>query len=358
MPDHRARKAFGKSMLLEQNLADHRCCRQSVTNWHHGFANSSSVSKIIETLRCPNDRSCSGSAYHSTIGAGNRDEQGQAMHALDWRRRAIEDLNAGSRVVTTPRGPIEYAELGEGPAVLALHGRPGGYDQGLLIARLLGEDLARWVVVSRPGYLRTPLEVGRTPAEQADAYRALLDELKIGQVVVLGLSGGGPSALQFALRHSDRCRGLVLISAVSRRKLLRDRVLAQTLFDSWIGRSDRLAWLLYRMIGLFAKSVEKQALATLLVLPATLRRVGLLNDLEQFGALAEEPPHGIHVPTLIVHGTADRTVPIAHAEAGVRAIPGAREVRIAGSGHNLLFARPDQIRPEFAAFLKTLRPTS
>ncbi len=177
------------------------------------------------------------------------DRRVQTMSNSNWQRAAIEQLAAGSRVAGTARGPVEYAEIGQGPAVLALHGRPGGYDQGLVMARSLGEDLARWIAVSRPGYLRTPLETGPTPAEQADAYAALLDTIGIGQAVVVGLSGGGPSALQFALCHSDRCRGLVLVSAVSRRKLPSERTPGQRFYDSVIGPSDRLAWFLYRLFG-------------------------------------------------------------------------------------------------------------
>ena len=145
--------------------------------------------------------------------------------ATTWQRAAIERLEAGSRVAATARGPVEYAELGDarGAVVLAIHGRPGGYDQGVLMARSLGEKLARWIAVSRPGYLRTSLEVGRTPAEQADAHAALLDAIGVNRAVVVGLSGGGPSSLHFALRHADRCRGLVLVSALTRRKLPSER---------------------------------------------------------------------------------------------------------------------------------------
>jgi len=274
-----------------------------------------------------------------------------------WRRTAVEQLEAGSHVAATARGPVEYAELGDsqGPVVLALHGRPGGIDQGLLMARSLGEDLARWIAVSRPGYLRTPLETGRTPAEQADAYAALLATIGIGQAVVLGLSGGGPSALQFALRHSDRCRGLVLVSAVTRRKLPSERTPGQKFYDSVIAPSDRLAWFLYRLFGLIVGAAGRQGLATVLVLPETLRGAGRRNDMAQYAALPLEPPAGIRVPTLIVHGTADRIVPIAHAEAAARAIPGAKLVRVAGGGHIVLFTRALEIRPEFAAFLEGIR---
>ncbi len=61
--------------------------------------------------------------------------------------------------------------------VLSVHGTPGGYDQRL------GMDGFRILAPSRPGYLRTPIDAGRTPREQADVYAALLDALSIDEVI-------------------------------------------------------------------------------------------------------------------------------------------------------------------------------
>lgn len=51
--------------------------------------------------------------------------------------------------------------------------------------------MTKFIIPSRPGYLRTPLSVDRTPKEQAEALAALLDTLKIDKVAVVGGSGGG-----------------------------------------------------------------------------------------------------------------------------------------------------------------------
>ncbi|HWT78322.1 MAG TPA: alpha/beta fold hydrolase, partial [Candidatus Methylomirabilis sp.] len=115
-------------------------------------------------------------------------------------------------IVDTRRGPVEYASFGDGPAVLALHGAMGGYDQGLILARTIGGPGYRFVAVSRPGYLGTPLSAGQAPEEQADLLADLLETLGIREAAVVAISGGGPSAMHFALRHRDRCWALVLIS--------------------------------------------------------------------------------------------------------------------------------------------------
>ena len=49
----------------------------------------------------------------------------------NWKREMIARLRAGSQIIQTSRGPIEYATAGEGPVVLGVHGSPGGFDQTL-----------------------------------------------------------------------------------------------------------------------------------------------------------------------------------------------------------------------------------
>ena len=43
---------------------------------------------------------------------------------------------------------------------------------------------------------------------------ALLDELKIEKVLVYGISGGGPTCLNFALKHPNRCFGIMTEVAI------------------------------------------------------------------------------------------------------------------------------------------------
>lgn len=129
-------------------------------------------------------------------------------------RTAQERLQSGgSQVIETNCGRIEYATFGEGYPVLVVHGIFGGFDQGLVVARGNAGEEFRSIVPSRFGYLRTPLPDSASPALQADAYKCLLDALGIQQAAVFGTSAGGTSAIQFALRHPDRCSALVLLSS-------------------------------------------------------------------------------------------------------------------------------------------------
>src|SRR3712207_3620131 len=75
---------------------------------------------------------------------------------------AKEKISSGSNVINTAQfGPIEYADVGEGAPVLAIHGTGGGFDQGLLTAKLfMGDGITathRVIAPSRFGYLKTPM---------------------------------------------------------------------------------------------------------------------------------------------------------------------------------------------------------
>ena len=133
-----------------------------------------------------------------------------------WKQQQRQRLLLSeSRLLETTRGTVEYQMEGVGQVVLMLHGSPGGYDQGLAVARFLDLSGFTLLALSRPGYRRTPLSSGETPEAQADLFAATLDALNVSQVVVIAHSGGGPAALQFALRYPQRCQGLLLLSALS-----------------------------------------------------------------------------------------------------------------------------------------------
>ncbi len=144
---------------------------------------------------------------------------GAVAAGVTLARRYRRDLDAAGaqlaavvrKVVPTAFGDVEYAERGSGEPLLVVHGIFHGCDGGLLSAGDLPQD-RRLIAPSRFGYLGSTLPSGATPADQADAFAALLDELALDRVDVVGISAGTTSALQFSLRHPDRIGHLVVIS--------------------------------------------------------------------------------------------------------------------------------------------------
>lgn len=132
-----------------------------------------------------------------------------------WRyrrdlRAANSRVSSGSKLISTPYGPIEYADVGTGAPVFVIHGAGGGFDQGLEFAQPLIDHGFRVIAPSRFGYLRTPLPPDASPMAQADAHAQLLNALHLDKVAVIGVSAGAPSAMQLCLRHPGRCTAMVV----------------------------------------------------------------------------------------------------------------------------------------------------
>ncbi len=288
----------------------------------------------------------------AVIGVGSAASVGFGLYEA-WLHSMRSHLAAQSHLVAAPFGPLEYAEEWSGPPVLIAHGILGGWDQGMLITQLAPPDQRRLhvVSVSRWGYLRTPVPhdpAHRTYEAQADSYVALLDKLGIERVAMIGVSGGGPSAVQFVLRHPDRCWALVSIAGVTGRLdpglTRRERAMIAVLNND-LGLLTLRTFAKEKVLALYGMTPERlQSYRSepdkLRVMeeiyfphPLSLRRAGFALDLALFPTLPRYPLQKIAVPTLAVHGTADHTVPIEHSRSLVDSVPGARLLTIEGGSH-------------------------
>jgi pimeloyl-ACP methyl ester carboxylesterase len=287
------------------------------------------------------------------------------------QRIALAQWRAMSDVIETARGLIEYAELGSGPAVLVIHGGGGGFDQGLHCVRFLGQAGVRFIAPSRFGYLRTPLPPNPTPEAQADAHAALLDALGLDKVCAMGVSAGGMSAAQFALRHPDRCWGLVLVSAVTRPVTLArpgDQWAADILFSNDFAMWALTTYTPQLMLAPMGLTAEHMALVAaepaaragmfgVVEMPQiTRRRDGVLNDLIQAEVLPLYPLERITAPTLVIHGTADPQVPFHIGAYTTRHIPGAKMMMLEGGGHLAWFTHAARTRPAALEFFAKHAP--
>jgi pimeloyl-ACP methyl ester carboxylesterase len=272
-------------------------------------------------------------------------------------------VSSGSKVVETPCGIIEYAEEGQGPAVLIIHGAGGGFDQGLDFARMFGSSGFRIIAPSRFGYLRTPLPSDASPAAQADAHACLLDTLRLQRVAVVGGSAGAPSAMQLCLRHPQRCSGLVLLFPLAYAPRPEGEAqqppsrLAQFVMDTTLD-SDFAFWLATKMARdtmietILATPIadfnnagageQARALDVLRnILPVSQRANGLRNENAVVASLERYDLERITVPTLIVCAENDGYGMYRNARYTAEHIPGARLVSFPTGGHLLLGHREE-----------------
>jgi 2-hydroxy-6-oxonona-2,4-dienedioate hydrolase len=269
-------------------------------------------------------------------------------------RKAQARVSTGSSIVNTERGLIEYASIGEGAPLLVVHGAGGGFDQALDFVTSMNKGLFRCIFVSRFGYLRTPLPGDGSPEAQADQYACLLDSLGISEAAVIGVSAGGPSAMQFAIRHSQRCSALVLLvpatfasdgaglhpSSPSITRLLADTVLNSD-FAFWLMIHLARRTVIENILGTpfeVAERVspaERERLQTLLmnILPVSRRRAGLFNDGAVVSGLRRFDLERIVAPTLLISVEDDRYGTFPGAQYTAEQVRNARFIGFPTGGH-------------------------
>ena len=268
-------------------------------------------------------------------------------------RRDYERLHAFEPVtLETSFGRVEYAQAGEGPPVLVVHGVFGGYDFGVGAGRVNVPSGYRIISPSRFGYFGSPFPVDALPAAQADAFAALLDHLQIDSLPVVAFSAGSSSAVQLALRHAERVSRLVLISPNSPHPQplpKAPRPLAPILFSQpvfWAMRlltRSRLEGMSGTPHGFVPDEREHATLREIIdsLFPVAPRAPGTIYD-SYIGNpdIASYPLKSITVPTLVIAAEDDTLAPCEDSLAMAEQIPGARFVSVPRGGHALTQLNP------------------
>ncbi len=291
---------------------------------------------------------------------------GLRISFLKWREKLLKELERNSQIVQTPKGPLEYISLGQGPTVLLAHGGGGGYDFAYLYSHLI-EAGFNIVCPSRPGYLRTPLAVGQSSEEQADMFAALLEALDTEKAAIIGVSSGGQIALQFAMRHPARTWGLVMLDAVSINLPQDEKVKNSAMGKIALSEPARdvFTWLMYlishkwpaAMLKFWMEQASTHNMAQIqdivdyarqnpkqldqlikfqdVMSPMNIRFPGLASDWQRQEKRTFYPLEKITAPTLVVQSSFDKYVPLENAEYVADNVPHA-ELFIADSGGHLV----------------------
>ena len=300
-----------------------------------------------------------------------------------WKKSAIRVMDEGD-VMETTMGKIHYQLTGEGPVLFFMHGGPGGIDQGVFIEDLIKEGYSL-LVVSRPGYLRTPF-VPRSYEEQVDQYIELLDKLAIDKVVVMGYSAGGPLALNFANKYSERTHALVMEAGVSTIY----EIPSESSDSFWMKLftndriQDFLSWITVKTVKIAFKLIFKSmiSLETLLdkegiknftdlvsndkerkrwimklldtTLPMSIRKLGLNHDIELLTSIERIPVDNINVKSLLVYSKEDNDVKWLNAEYLITNLKDF-ELLVTHGGHLMWIGEDmDKIKLKRIEFLKSI----
>ncbi len=251
-----------------------------------------------------------------------------------------------------------YYELhGSGTPLLLLHGLQGDLSN---FARLL-PGLARHHQVLAfdqrgSGWSAKPVQTYSMALYADDSVR-LMDALGIGSAHVLGMSMGGMIAQEFALRHPDRLRGLVLgcttpggPHAAKLEGAAREHTY-ETAELSAEERARRLAAAGFTEAFLQANPQVLEALTAArrerpLDVSALQRRMAAIDTHDTFDRLDD-----IKAPTLVLTGRPDNIINADNSHILAERIPQARLELIEPAGHLFWLERPAATLDPVLAFL-------
>ena len=261
---------------------------------------------------------------------------------------------------------LYYKDWGTGDPVVLLHGWPLTGDTFDDAALALAEAGKRCIIPDRRGFGRSDQPWnGYDYDTLADDVAAILEDAGVSEPVALvGFSMGGGEVARFLTKQgANRVSKAVLISAVVPYMLQTDdnpNGVPQATFDEMAAgmKKDREHFFNgffkdFYGVGPISSPVSDQVLmnswrqSMLAGLRPTLAAAQAFATTDFRPDLAS-----FTVPTLIIHGTKDATVPIdATARETAKAIPNAQLIEYDGSAHGLLATDKQRVIDDLLAFL-------
>ena len=268
-------------------------------------------------------------------------------------------------VLTTDKSKLYVKDWGEGRPIILLHGWPLSSDSWDDQALALAEAGYRTIAYDRRGFGRSSQPwTGYDYDTLADDLAAVIDASGAKDVALVGFSMGGGEVARYMSRHKGkRVAQAALISSVVPFMLKtpdNPDGTDQSVFDS-IAQSikqDRAAFFAGFFRDFFgvtthAYAASEQVLewARSVSMQASLRAT--LECAKAFAITDFRPDlKAFKVPTLIIHGTEDKTVPIdASGRAAAKGISQSQLIEYEGAPHGLFATHKDRLTQDLLKFL-------
>jgi pimeloyl-ACP methyl ester carboxylesterase len=244
---------------------------------------------------------------------------------------------------------LNYERGGEGEPLLLVQGMSANHMAwGHRFRSLLEEQFETIVFDNRGMGLSSRVAEQFSVAEMAGDTAALLDALEVESAHVMGISMGGMIAQELALAHPERLRSLTIGGSYcgGSGSALMDPADFQGLVAAMgAGNQDRVFEAMYELNlspGFRAEAsrfAEFTAMAT--ALPAPRETIGLqLQAIFAHDTSARLP--ALRLPTLVVHGTVDRVLPVANGRLIASLIPDSQLEIYDGVGHMFWWEQPER----------------
>lgn len=262
---------------------------------------------------------------------------------------------------------IHYCDWGEGKPVVMIHGWPSTSQMWEYQLADLAKAGFRVIAYDRRGFGRSSVPFEAYDYDRlASDLNELLEQLDLHEVTLVGFSMGGGEVVRYLSRYgSSRIAKAVLISAVTpfmaKTEDNPDGVPQEVLNGILDGiRKDRPGFLDgfgkdFFGVSLLSHPVSQPFLEhfrTLATLSSSHATIECAKSFA-FTDFRNDLP-AVTVPTLIIHGDADKTVPIeASGERTAKALPHALYRVYEGAPHGLWYTHRDQLNADLISFINS-----
>ena len=266
-----------------------------------------------------------------------------------------------AHLTTSDHVNLNLKDWGTGNAVILMHGWPLSADTFDDMAIAIANAGMRAIAYDRRGFGRSaqPWD-GYNYDRLADDLADVIEYAGAKNATIVGFSMGGGEVARYMSRH--RARGVtkaVLIAAVVPYMLKtadNPKGVDPTVFDKMAGeiKNDRAKFWTGFFKDFYGGAVSEEVMEWSRALSMHASTKATLDCAAAFATTDFRPDlAAFKVPTLIIHGTADKTVPIdCTARVSAERIPGSTLIEYEGAPHGLLASHKDRLIGDVLAFLR------
>lgn len=267
-------------------------------------------------------------------------------------------------IQTAPNVNLHVEDWGHGQTVVFLHGWPLSHEMFEYQINQLGNDF-RCILIDRRGFGQSDKPwSGYDYDTLADDLEAVFEALNLEDITLVGFSMGGAEAIRYISRHgSRRIAKLVLLGAAAPKMLKTpdfEEGIDKEVFDEMIENAiqDRAAFMESFSKDFFGVSLLNSPLSSRLLdwfhgLAMKSSPRAFVNSILTFSqADLREDLAKIDVPTLIIHGTGDKTVPFELTAKSMHAgIIGSQLIAYEEAPHGFFYTEWPQLNRHLTEFI-------
>ena len=280
------------------------------------------------------------------------------------------DNNKGntSKYVETADGvQIFCKDYGSGKPVILIHGWPMSNEMWEYQIETLVENNFRVIAYDRRGFGKSSQPWnGYDYDTMTDDLRAIIDQLGLENVTLVGFSMGGGEVIRYFSRYGGKnVSKAILVSAVPPFMLQTDDnpdgapqeefdKMAEAMRDDRIGFLDDFGKTFFG-VGLLNKPLSTPLLEYYRMLCVFASPRATLQCATAFATTDfRNEMAALNVPTLIIHGEEDKIVPIGiSSDKSAQLIPNSRYIVYEGSPHGLFYTDKERLNKDLVEFLNS-----